>query len=289
MLIFEIFPKEAWFMLGVAFVWIIVAVFMDFKKREVENWWNFSLMAFILAYRAFVSVSTSNAWWFYWGLIGLVGGFVLANLFYYARLFAGGDAKLLMALGTILPFSLSWKENLNILLVFIFAFFIAGAIYGAVYSIILMIKHFKKFRVEFNKNFNKNKVLVLGISIFFLILLIIFILLSYYLLAVLAFMVAISPSLILSAKSLENTCMNSQVLVKNLTIGDWIVENIKVGRKTIKPNWEGLSEEDLALIKKYKKKNFKVSVKEGIPFTPAFLLGLLITIMLLYRISFFNL
>ncbi len=287
MLVFEFFPKEVIFMLVLAFIWIIVAIFMDFRKREVENWWNFSLIALILAYRAFVSVSTSNAWWFYWGLIGLAAGFVIANLFYYARMFAGGDAKLLIAISTVLPFSLYWKENLNFLLLFIFAFFIAGAIYGAVYSIILMIKYYRRFYQEYNKNYNKNKFLVLGVSIFFFSVLIFSFFFEYYLISLLALIICISPTLILFAKALENSCMNSDVLVRDLTVGDWIAQTIMVQGKKIKPNWEGLSEKELALIKKYKSRNFKVLVKEGIPFTPAFLFGLLITLILLYRISLF--
>ena len=46
---------------------------------------------------------------------------------------------------------------------------------------------------------------------------------------------------------------------------------MKIGKKVIKPNWQGLSEKDVLLIKK--KKTGKVFVKYGIPFTPAFLLA----------------
>ena len=41
-----------------ALIWIIVSVVQDFRKREVENWWNFSLISIALAYRAFLSVFT---------------------------------------------------------------------------------------------------------------------------------------------------------------------------------------------------------------------------------------
>jgi len=41
---------------------------------------------------------------FYQGLIGLGIFFVLGNALYYGRMFAGGDAKLMIALGAVLPF-----------------------------------------------------------------------------------------------------------------------------------------------------------------------------------------
>ena len=45
-------------------------------------------------------------------------------------MFAGGDAKLLMALGSILPLTLSFNLNLKILIVFLICFLIFGGIYG---------------------------------------------------------------------------------------------------------------------------------------------------------------
>jgi len=66
------------FLLAIGLIWIAVAVIQDFRKREVANWWNFSLIVFALAFRAFVAVNNSNIWFFYWGLIGLALGFVLS-------------------------------------------------------------------------------------------------------------------------------------------------------------------------------------------------------------------
>ena len=97
----EIFSPVNLFLIVIAVIWIVFAVIQDFRKREVANWWNFSLIAFVFAYRAFLSLNSGDYRYFLWGLIGFVAGFILANAFYYARMFAGGDAKLLMALGTI--------------------------------------------------------------------------------------------------------------------------------------------------------------------------------------------
>ena len=59
--------------------------------------------------------------------------------------------------------------------------------------------------------------------------------------------------MMISARAIEEKCMNKLVKVSDLTIGDWLVRPVKVGRKSIKPNWEGLSEKEWKLIvKKYK-------------------------------------
>jgi len=49
----EIFSSANIFLIVIAIVWMIFAVIQDFRKREVANWWNFSLIAFVLAYRLF--------------------------------------------------------------------------------------------------------------------------------------------------------------------------------------------------------------------------------------------
>jgi len=58
-----------------------------------------------------------------------------------------------------------------------------------------------------------------------------------------------------------------------LTEGDWIEQNVKIGKTTIKKSVHGLSLKEIKLLKKYKK---SILIKEGIPFTPAFLITLMI-------------
>ena len=94
---------EVTFLLGIGLIWIIFASVTDLKKREVPNWLSFSLIIFALGFRLFYGIFES--WnFFLQGIIGLGIFFVLGNLFYYLKLFAGGDAKLMIALGSVLPF-----------------------------------------------------------------------------------------------------------------------------------------------------------------------------------------
>ena len=129
---------ENLFLLILALIWLFVASISDLRKREVPNWLSFSLIIFALAYRVFFAVFNSDLWFFLYGLIGLILFIILAYGFYYARVFAGGDAKLLMGLGAILPFASSLIGNLIFLGVFILLFLFVGGIYGLIYSLVLV-------------------------------------------------------------------------------------------------------------------------------------------------------
>jgi Flp pilus assembly protein protease CpaA len=279
----KIFSAENIFLMSIAVFWMIVASIQDFRKREVENWWTFSLIVFGLAFRAFLSLEKGDYWYFAWGLIGLAGGFIAANIFYYARMFAGGDAKLLMALGVILPLSLDWIVNVQLIIFFLILFLFAGAIYGFVYSFVLTVIYFKNFKKEVVSQFKKYRLLIIGVEVLALVFIFIFYFFENIIGFILSFILLLTPFLLIYAKAIEECCMIKLVNVKELTLGDWLYKAVKVGKRVIRPNWEGLNEKELALIQKnYKKKIF---VKQGLPFIPAFLIAFIILIFIIY---FFN-
>jgi prepilin signal peptidase PulO-like enzyme (type II secretory pathway) len=146
------------------------------------------------------------------------------------------------------------------------------------------LKNFKFFKKEFKKQFIKFKSAVIFSFLLFLLAFI----LSYTigsLATLLGIIIFISSILLVYAKAVEETSMIKQVKVSNLTIGDWLVNSINLKEKSknkiIKPNWQGLSENELKLIQKNLNKNKKLLVKEGIPFVPAFLLGFIFLILLI--------
>jgi len=279
-MLLEVFAPENLFLIFIGIIWMIIAVIQDFRSREVANWWNFSLIVAALSYRAFLSIYSLNYWYALWGVIGLIGGILLGNFFYYARMFAGGDAKLMYGLGTILPLGLTWKTNLSLLIWFLALFLLAGGVYGLVYSIVLSLVNRKRFSKEFRKQFNKNKkaiIMVIGLSLF------VFILgfgIYSSILVWLGVLLFISPILLVYAKAIEESCMIQKINVSKLTIGDWLAEDIKVGRKLIKANWEGLSENELKMLQKGYKG--KVLVKCGIPFTPSFLIAFILLLVIFW-------
>lgn len=135
------------FLFGLAFVFTLIASVQDLKKREVANWLNFSLIAFTLTFRAFYSIQTKDLDFFILGILGL-GIFVcLAYLFYYGKIFAGGDAKLLMAYGIILPYK-NYSSLFLMTLLFVFILFLIGAVYSLIFSLSIVAKT--------NKNSEKN-------------------------------------------------------------------------------------------------------------------------------------
>ncbi|MCH7535750.1 MAG: prepilin peptidase [Bacteroidetes bacterium] len=116
--------QEYYFLFGLAFVWAAFATIQDFRKTEIANWLNFSLIAFVLAYRAFYSIFINDFGFFLFGLFGMALFFVLAFAFYYGKIFGGGDAKLLIGLGGILPYQTFFDYlYLLILILFFLSFF----------------------------------------------------------------------------------------------------------------------------------------------------------------------
>jgi len=264
------------FLIILALVWLVIASYCDLKKREVPNWLNFSLIIFALAYRAFYASINDDLMLFVYGLAGFLVFFGLAYAFYYARIFAGGDAKLLMGLGAILPFYSSIPGNLLNLWAFIFLFLLAGSFYGLLYSSILVVKNKKKFAGEFKKEFKSRKGLVYICLVLAVLSFGFYIYMQEIILLLLPLLLIIFPFLFVYARSVENSCMIVGVPGNKATVGDWLYEKVKVRGKIVKPNWEGLSEEEVRLLRNVK----KVKIKQGVPFVPVFLIAFVILIIL---------
>lgn len=272
--------NENLFLIILGLVWIIGAVFQDMKRREIDNLWNFSLIAFVLAYRLAVSVFNGNYWFILNGLIGFAIFFGLGNLFYYSRLFAGGDAKLLMALGAILPLSYSWLINLKIFGYFLLLFLVGGSIYAMVYAVCLVSINWNKFSKEFGKQWKDYKRMFFIALIFTLLWVIFAFIISQVSVILIGLVVLLFPMLFVFAKAVEKSCMVKLLVPSKVTIGDWLYKDIVVRGKKIKANWQGVSEKELGLIKKTKK---KILIKQGIPFTPSFLFGFVGLLFLMWR------
>src|SRR3989339_660541 len=89
-----------------------------------------------------------------------------------------------------------------------------------------------------------------------------------------SFLIFIIPYFYLSAKAIDEVCMIKKISPKNLTEGDWLYRDVRVGNRIIKKRWDGLTKEEIKLLKK---KNY-VFVRQGIPFSPAFLIAFLFLI-----------
>ena len=265
------------FLVLIGFAWIFAASAQDLRKREVWNWLSFSLIIVALAYRAFYAVYNSNLLFFVYGVLGLLIFVILGYALYYARVFAGGDAKLLFGLGAVLPFSGSIISNLMVFGIFIVLLLFSGSFYGLIYSFFLVLRNRKSFSAEFSKQFKKYRVFSYILFVVSIVLLILPLIMKDIIFLLFPIIIFLLPVLYVYGKAIEESCMIQILKSNQLTEGDWLYENVKVGKKTIKPYWEGLSSEELKILRKYRG---KVKVKFGIPFVPGFLIAFMFLVYL---------
>jgi len=275
---------ENLFLIVLAIIWIIGAVLQDLRRREVDNIWNFSLIGIALAYRAGVSVFTSDYWFLLNGIFGFILFLFIGNLFYYSRVFAGGDAKLLIALGAVLPFSYDWIVNLKIFAWFVLLFLLMGSFYVLIWSIVLVFRNFKKFFREF-KIYSKKygNFFIFGFILFLLWIIVVYFINNQILFLLFGFVFLLFPLLFVFAKAVEESCMIRNLSPSEVTEGDWLYKDIFILGKRIKASWDGVSASELKLIRK--KYHGKILVKFGVPFTPGFLFGFLVLLYLMWKFA----
>ena len=272
------------FLIFLAVIWLVFASIHDLKKRIVPNWLSFSLIIFALGFRFFYSLFNENFSFFLQGLIGLGIFFIIGNLLYYGRMFAGGDAKLMIALGPILGFSGSFFENLEFFSLFLILFLFIGGFYGLIWSFFLASNNFNILKKEFVKQFNSNRKTIYAVMVFALF----FMVLGFFegLVFYLGLLIFIMPYLYIYAKAIDDTCLIKTLNVKELEEGDWLHKDLKIGKKVINMNWEGLNKKE---IKEIQKKYKKIKIRQGIPFVPTFLISFLVFVYFYFQgISLLN-
>lgn len=262
---------EYYFLFFLALCWTIFASLQDLRSREVANWLTFSLLAFALTYRAFYAIHTDDWMFFLAGLGGFVAMYLLALGFYYGKVFAGGDAKLLMGFGALLPVS-SLFNQLIFIVGFLLILFFSGSVYSLIYSVFLIKRNVRGFKVFFVKHLH-NRWIQTGFVC--AVLASLFIGFAFPLttlsIAFIVFLLSV-PFLSVYLLALEKSCMIKLTLAKDLTEGDWLDTKVKLGKVWIYPSVHGLTQSQIKLLRRAKKSVF---IKEGIPFVPAFLLALL--------------
>ncbi len=272
---------EVIFLIVLSTAWLIFATVQDLKYKEIANWLNFSLIIFALGFRFFWSLFGGDFTFLYQGLIGFGIFFILGNFLYYCKMFAGGDAKLFISLGAILPFSNILQINIINSFWWFFIFLCVGAFYGLIISFVLMVKNFKGFKKEFYKLIRKNKLILNIILIIAIAFLILGFINNIFLIGGILFVVF--PYYYFYAKAVDECCMIRKTNVKDLVEGDWLYKDIKIGGKKIKASWNGLSKSEIKIIQRKKK---YIVLRYGIAFAPVFLISFLIFCGL-YFVGFF--
>ena len=272
-----------YFLIVIAFIWLIFAAIVDIKKKEVPNWLNYSLIAIGFGARIIYSLIFNDYKIFLFGIIGFIACFIFGNLMYYTRQWGGGDAKLIMGLGAMFgDYKIGSIINQNIelpfLVVLIINILLAGLVYSIFYSIFLAIKNKEKFVKAWNK---EKSYLIIGIiTIATLLSVGLYFSIDELFATIIVFLILIFSVLFVSLifiRAVEQSCLINYIGVNKITEGDWLFSDVKVKNRIICYSKNtGLSIEDINQIKKSKIR--KVLIKEGIPFVPAFLLGFIMTI-----------
>jgi Flp pilus assembly protein protease CpaA len=255
------------FLFWLFFIGIIVASLQDLKRREVDNWLNLFLLVASFSFIFFKAFFDKTPSLVFHAGFALVFMLVIMNAFYYSRIFAGGDAKLLFAM-TVFFIGTSFFVTLANIGIFVLFLMLSGSVYGLTYSFVLYFRDIKKVNEKIRKGFSR---LWIRYSIICGVILFVFSYVNwiFLFLAVFAF---ILPILYVFAKGLEEVSMVRTVLGKELREGDWLTKDIRVKGMVIKADWDGLSLEDVKLLRNKK----KVEIKEGLPFVPAFLIAFLL-------------
>lgn len=268
---------------AIAVVWLFAATLQDIKRREVANWLSFSLIIAALGIRAIASIIVWQPFYFLYGILMTAIFFVVANIFYYARIFAGGDAKLIIALAaafaTTPVFALKQQHyfamfaGMPFIATFLINMLFIGSVYGLFCSIVLALMHFKQVKAEFKKISKKmRRAIILGFA-FFIAFASASLIAKEILLFALGLMFLSFLYLFIFVKAVENSCMTKDTKPGDLREGDWLFKPLRFGKRVIMPSWEGLTDKDIALIKKSRIKS--IIIKQGIPFVPVFLIALI--------------
>ncbi len=261
----------------IALSWLVYASIQDLKTREVPDWLSYSLIIIALVAAILKSILLKNPFI----LVSLFSFFLflaLGSLLYYTKQFGGGDVKLLAGLGALIPVYPElllkyFNPNLDLpfFLILIINIILFGALYSLVYGIYLIIKNKNKIKL---KNYKINKIYFI-ISLALVILQFLFndILIKLFIIF-LALISLITPYLLLFVKIIEKNILIKKIPLAKLTEGDWIVNNIyHKGKLIYNKNSPGITNAQILLFKKLKFKY--VTIKEGLPFIPSFLLALI--------------
>ncbi|MFT4309962.1 MAG: prepilin peptidase [Candidatus Woesearchaeota archaeon] len=268
----------------VSLIVFALATITDMKRREVPDTLNYLYLGTGLSYAIILSLISSNVNIIINSIFGLGVAYAIASLLYYMGQWGGGDAKLLMGFGAwhglfYTAYNITFSNIL--ILHYIVVLFIAGGIYGLLYLLALLWKNRREFMDKHNDRQAKS-IILLALSLMLLTIGIIIGPPLNMIALVLALSLSLLYLLMRNSKRIEDTLFIKEIDVNKLTEGDWILEDIKVGKKVIaKKTGEGISKDDIELLKKYhdKGKINKVRVREGIPFVPAFLIGYILLLL----------
>ncbi len=269
------------FFIAVAVFGGIIATATDFHKHWVPDFVNYGMVFIGLLGHGILSIITKSYTPILYSAIGFGIFFGLANLMFYTGIWGGGDSKLLMGYGALLPMisqSAHWPSFVTLFSNIVFI----GFAYSVFYTILISVRKRELFLPELKKTLRKFLPIILMVLVTSIVPIILtitsrvdpIIFYLWILILVLFFFVFVS-------KAVESSCMFKEVYPHDLEVGDRVIENVRIEGKLIyHPKLVGLEEKDLIRLKELESqgKVRQLKIKEGIPYAAAFLIGLLFTV-----------
>lgn len=272
---------------AVALLGSSIAAAWDLRTTEIPDEIPYAMTAVALLFYGVQSFLAGS----YWPIINsvMVGSalFGFGFAMYYFGQWGGGDAKLLAAIGFLLPTASAVPVASGTALGLIFPFpvsylfnvFFVGAVYMLVYAAYLALRN-RKIISEFKRDVKASANMLLGFAGALLLLSLGMNLLLY---SHFQIQPQISPIFFNSlsitigtlgiflvwrfARVVENVGLKKRIPVSKLRVGDVLLSS---------KLWEGITEKELKKIKRSGKRYIRI--KEGVRFGPAFPLALLFTI-----------
>jgi len=256
-----------------------LAAAWDLKTTEIPDWIPHAMIALAIIFYALQSYMA----WSYWPLLnsvtvglGLLGvGFVL----YYTGQWGGGDAKILAAVGFLLPTLSSQSSFMPFALSYLINVFLVGAAYMIIYALLIAIMNRKVITKFFESMRESKNIFIIGSVVLFLSFIVIGFVIIRFSNLTLNYAMIFSNSIFAStatvclfvtwkfAKTVEDVGFKKKIKVSQLRVGD-VLQESKV--------WDGITVKELKKVKSSGKKY--IWIKEGVRFAPAFPLALLFTI-----------
>lgn len=279
-----------WIIATISLIGLGIATITDIKRREVPDYVNYSLLIAGIAIGAISSIFSWTIWPLVNAVAGFITGYVLAALLFYTGQWGGGDAKMLMGLGALHGIGFTTLYQVThfswpLFGTFFITIFFAGAVYSMIYFItLLLVKHKETKKVIAHERkkpvWKKLRIVVMLLLVTGVILALTTpyqgLRLSMYLLTLI---LVFGIYLFIFGRPLQQELMVKQISSDKLVPGDWLAQPLsKDGKIIITQKSTGLDEKQIAQIQQLGITH--VTVKEGIPFIPAFLLAYIIILFL---------